>query len=133
MAEELRFFLRTSVYGLAIAAIYWFVSYEITGTALLGAFGLGSGALFLLLWWPGRSTAHAPEAAVFEDESGPVPLRSLAPLEVGFGIALLGLGLVYGIWFLIAAVVPLLGGAADWIASARREFALQARNGPPPG
>jgi len=127
MPEELRFFLRTSVYGLAIAAIYWFVSYEITGTALLGAFGLGSGALFLLLWWPGRSIAPAPDEAVFEDESGPVPLRSLAPLEVGFGIALLGLGLVYGIWFLLAAVIPLLGGTTDWLRAARREMALSSR------
>jgi hypothetical protein len=133
MAEELRFFLRTAVYGLAIAAIYWFVSYDVTGTVLLAAFGLASGALFLLLWLPVRGVPRERDAPVFEDESGAVPLRSLAPLEVGLGVALLGLGLVYGVWFVVAAVVPLLGGAADWLSSARQELEMVARSDPPSG
>lgn len=43
MVEELRFFLRLAVYLVAIATIYWFVSYEVTGTILLlfGAVGTG--------------------------------------------------------------------------------------------
>lgn len=42
MSEELRFFLRTALYTVLVASIYWFVSYEWAGTFLLGALGLSA-------------------------------------------------------------------------------------------
>jgi hypothetical protein len=42
---EARFFQSVSAFAIVIAVIYWFVSYEIAGTILLGGFGLGSGAM----------------------------------------------------------------------------------------
>ena len=42
MAEEIRFFLRTAIYTLTITVIYWFLSYEIAGSALLLSLGLSA-------------------------------------------------------------------------------------------
>lgn len=62
MAEELRFFLRTAVYSIVIATIYWFASYaetgeyEWAGTVLL-VFVIVSAGAFVLV-----AGIHAPEA-----------------------------------------------------------------------
>lgn len=62
MAEELRFFLRTAVYSVVIAAIYWFASYaetgayEWAGTVLL-AFVVFSAGAFVFV-----AGIHAPQA-----------------------------------------------------------------------
>jgi hypothetical protein len=125
MPEELAFWARSGAYGLGIAAVYWFVSYDGQGTTLLGAFGIATGAAFLLLRQRVGSAARRRDSDVpLADESGAVPLRSGAPILLGVGISLLGLALVYGIWFAIAAVVPVAFGAIDWLASVRREHDL---------
>jgi hypothetical protein len=132
MPEEVGFFGRTAAYGLFIAAVYWFVSYEVAGTVLLAGFGLATGVGFVLLLRRHRSgEREAREAggslrtdAPFSDESGAVPLRSFAPLELGVGVTILGLGLVFGIWFVILAIVPLAAGSFGWIRAARREHDL---------
>ncbi len=140
MPEEVAFFGRTSLYGLVIAVVYWFVSYDVAGTGLLFGFGLATGVGFVLLWRRDRaaqrragSAAMSPRAASafdpdrpFTDERGPVPLGSFAPLEVGFGVAVAALGLVFGIWFILAAIIPVLAGAATWVREARREADLVA-------
>jgi hypothetical protein len=140
MPEEVKFFGRIGAYGLFIAAVYWFVSYEPAGTVLLGGFGLATGAAFVLLRRGARRpavtrdggadrpsdrsiAALAPDGP-FGDESGPVPLRSLAPFEVGFGLAVMSLSVAFGIWFAIAGLLPLAIGAADWLGSANRELDL---------
>ena len=132
MPEEAAFWGRTGIYGVAIAIVYWFVSYDITGTVLLGMFGVATGLVWALLWRrlaPRRRDVE-PEAGT-EDEA--IPVRSLAPLGVGIGLAVMALGLVYGIWFLVAGLLPLLMGAADWLAGSRHELDLLAREDPPAG
>ena len=133
MPEEVKFFGRIAPYAFFIAAVYWFVSYEAAGTVLLGGFGLATGAAFVLLRRGAkgrgrRSTESVAAGATpdgpFGDESGPVPLRSLAPLELGFGLAVMSLSVAFGIWFAIAGLLPLAIGAADWLGSANREFDL---------
>lgn len=49
MSEEIRFFLRTALYTGLIALVYWFVSYEWAGTALLVALLLGSVAFVAVM------------------------------------------------------------------------------------
>jgi hypothetical protein len=61
----------------------------------------------------------------FGDESGPLPTRSVAPLAVGFGVAVIGMAGAFGPWFALAGAVPLLLGAADWLRAANRELALR--------
>ena len=42
MAEEPRLFLRSALFGIVMAVIYWLVTRDIVGTVLLGAFGLSA-------------------------------------------------------------------------------------------
>lgn len=137
MAEEVRFFGRLSLYALVVGAGYWFISYEAAGTALLLGFGLATGAAFVVLRrdQPAANGDGSPDPVrypgrpdgPFGDESGPVPTRSAAPLAVGFGIAVIALGGAFGPWFILAGVVPLLIGAADWLRAANRELDQRAR------
>jgi hypothetical protein len=140
MAEEVRFFGRLSLYALAVGTIYWFVSYEAAGTALLLGFGVATGVAFLALRQGARAVpggpgerddappdAHRPDGP-FGDESAPVPTRSSAPLVVGFGIAVVALAGAFGPWFILAGAVPLLAGAVDWIRSADRELSQRVRS-----
>ena len=41
--QETRFFLFLGGFGIVLAAIYWFLTYEVAGTVLLAGFGLGTG------------------------------------------------------------------------------------------
>ena len=47
--EEVTFFARSAIYGIGAAAIYWFMTSEAVGTVLLGALGVASGLLALIL------------------------------------------------------------------------------------
>ena len=133
MSEEVRFFRRLSVYAFVVGAIYWFVSYEWIGTTLLVLFGVSAGVATLLLWsgaMTGRSRKDSSEVDAepgvpdgpFGDESGRVPAASLSPFLVGLAVALAALGLVYGAWFILAALIPLAMGAGGWLSAARAEL-----------
>jgi hypothetical protein len=87
MPEEVKFFGRIGAYGLFIAAVYWFVSYEPAGTVLLGGFGLATGAAFVLLRRGARRPAVTRDgradrasdrsiAATGHSAMSPAPFRS---------------------------------------------------------
>jgi hypothetical protein len=142
---EARVFLFLGAFGIVLAAIYWFVSYELAGTAMLGGFGLGAGLLGLRLRIerpsvPARSAAGSagtpdrdepsipavdapggPETP-FTDESGRLPGETLAPLSLGLGVALALTALVFGPWLLVAGIVPFAWGAWTWLSGARDEL-----------
>jgi hypothetical protein len=139
---EARFFLFVGGFGLLLAAIYWFVSYELAGTVLLGGFGLGAGLLGVRLRIerpaasavPAGPTASggsdAPDAdspgspeTPFSDESGRLPGDTLAPMALGLGVALALTAVVFGPWLLVAGIVPFAWGAWTWLAGARDELA----------
>lgn len=42
MAEELRFFVRVALYMIVADTIYWFATYEVVGTVLMGTLALGA-------------------------------------------------------------------------------------------
>ena len=148
MAEELRFFLRTAVYSIVIAAAYWFASYaetgayEWAGTVLLafvvfsaGAFVFVTGIHVPAAW---RSTARGGIGGTLnrvfgmaEDsdivtrhplEGGPelLPTASPWPIIGGAGALLIGLGLVYGPWLLLPGVAVAIGTVIGWIAQETR-------------
>ena len=131
LPEEVLFFARVGGYGLFIGTVYWFVSYEIAGTVMLLLFGAGASVLAAILLAGARREPAQVEARAerpiqpdgpFGDESGRLPGPSFAPLEVGFGIALVALGIVFGPWLVLAAFVPLANGGHTWLLSASREF-----------
>ncbi|MEO8510868.1 MAG: cytochrome c oxidase subunit 4 [Chloroflexota bacterium] len=148
MAEELRFFLRTAVYSIVIAAIYWFASYaetgayEWAGTVLLafvvfsaGAFVFVTGIHVPSAW---RSTvrggvggtlyrafgmAEDPDTVARHPlDGGPELFPSASPWPIIGGAAalLIGLGLVYGPWLLLPGIALAIGTVIGWIAQESR-------------
>jgi hypothetical protein len=122
-----------SAYALFLGVVYWFLSYEVAGTVLLLGFGLATGVGFAVLRWESRAGAGStgPDRSTdrpFTDESGAIPIRSLAPLIVGFGVAVAALGLVFGIWFVIGGAIPIVAGGLDWLRSAQDELRLAERS-----
>lgn len=150
-AQETKVFLFMAAFGLVVAAIYWFVSYELAGTVLLAGFGLATGVIGArLVADPAsahvrrRSRAIRPSAPEnlgelgdttdapaesgkeidrpFVDETGRIPDATLAPFAVGLGLALAATGLVFGLAPVIVGVLPLAWGAWRWLTAAGDEF-----------
>src|SRR5262245_38072214 len=124
---ETRFFAFLGIFGLVLAVIYWFVSYEVAGTVLLFGFGLACtvGAVRLLVvrrTLTGRRVAATADEPgpdrPFLDEHGRLPGDTLAPLSVGLGVALSITAVVFGPWLLVAGLVPLGWGAWEWFRGA---------------
>ena len=145
--QETRFFAFIGVFGLVLATIYWFATYELAGTVLLFAFGLAGSvaAARLIVSRPGRVARAAADAAPlagavgpedgegtgggtdggdrpFLDEAGRLPDETLAPLAVGLGVALAMTAIVFGPWLLVAGSLPFAWGAWAWLRSARAEL-----------
>jgi vacuolar-type H+-ATPase subunit I/STV1 len=134
MAEEFRFFLRTAVWVVIAGVVYWLLSYELSGTILLGALlvailafvgvGLalaqarpvpeGSGPrawLNRVIGFHERPDAPAPLEAGAEL----VPLSSASPVISAAAIVLVGLGLIFGSWLIVPGVVLLVVGGIGWL------------------
>lgn len=143
MPEETRLFIRSFLFALVIAVVYWIVSSDYVGTILLGGFSVASLTLFSMLrrGQPTRSvpaefgrgllsrigdlvgtTEHAGQEQPFEDESGRIPAGSGAPVLLGVGIALIGFGLIFGVWSMIAGAIPTLLGLRVWLREVSAEF-----------
>jgi hypothetical protein len=129
-ATETRVFLLMAVFGIVVAAIYWFVSYEVAGTVLLAGFGLASAVIAGKLARDRTSRRALPEGRAgddardrpFADESGRLPDTTIAPFAVGAGIALASTGLVFGLAPVIVGALPLGWGAWTWLTSANEEL-----------
>src|SRR5207253_7525749 len=51
MVEEVAFFIRSAIYGSAVGAVYWFLTYEDAGSILLVGMGLATVVVALVLWF----------------------------------------------------------------------------------
>jgi hypothetical protein len=131
---ETRFFLLIFGWAGVLGVIYWFVSHEVAGTALLAGLALASGLISIWLIRARRQSKRraSAEAGVttgvdrpFLDESGRLPDPTLAPFAVGLGIALAVLGPVFGVAPVAVGVVSFLWGASMWLAAARDEFGAE--------
>lgn len=139
MAEEVRFFLRTALYTVAITIVYWFVSYEIAGSVLLLTLGLS--AIFFV--FAGAVMIHHNRREVvpdrtksgnaitrtvgFEEEASEtvtpplsfeeeaVPTSSIWPLLTAVAALLMGLGLIYGGWLWAPGVVLATVALWGWV------------------
>ncbi|MDQ3938841.1 MAG: cytochrome c oxidase subunit 4 [Chloroflexota bacterium] len=144
MPEEMRFLLRAGGYGLGIGAIYYLLSREPAGSVLLVGFGLACVVLLGALWWETRRRGRRLEGPAwrwlllppaeaesgFTDEDARLPGSSLAPITLALGVALAALSLVFGVWLLAAAVIPLLFGVRGWLREAMAEHrAIEADTG----
>ncbi len=124
---EARFFLFVGAFGLVLALVYWAVSYELAGTILLGGFGLGAGLLGVRLRIERHagapSTGDEADPRPFRDDAGRLPGETLAPLALALGVALALTAVVFGVWLLVAGIVPMVWGAWTWLRGARDELA----------
>ena len=143
MPEEMRFVMRSALYSLGVGVAYWLLTHESAGTILLVGLGLAAAVVFGGMWLQlrgqGRHIGGSPwswlllPASAAEshmtDESGRIPHRTVAPLGVAVGVALAGLGLVFGLPMLAAAVVPLGIGLRAWLRNAMFEYAAVQHDG----
>ena len=116
-------FVGTGAFLALIGAIYWFSSYEPAGTVLL-VLGLGLGVIpgAYLLWRTVSAPALAEDRADADpgDGAGPLgtfPASSVWPVVLAGGVALTGVGLVFGVWAalpgLIFVVVAFVGATLE--------------------
>jgi hypothetical protein len=109
-----------------IAAIYWFTSYEEAGSVLLLlAAGLGAipGAWLLLTsrhLAPRLEDQDDADAAAGAGPVGAFPESSVWPLVFALGLALAGVGFVFGVWFALPGLPLAVAGLAGAIAEGRR-------------
>ena len=83
--QETRFFLFLGVFGIVLAAIYWFLTYEVAGAVLLAGFGLGTGLLGI-----GLLRARPRRVAIAmgrDDDGGPAEAATSATAQAAGGDA----------------------------------------------
>ncbi len=143
MAEEVRFFLRTALYTVVIAAVYWFLSYETAGTVMLFFVSAATAAVVGVLLIAVKATrdeldprlggpVHRAglvigraigfseprrETAQEPLASGldPIPSGSIWPLVAAAAATMLALGLVYGPWLLLPGIAVAAIAAWGWL------------------
>lgn len=128
MAEEVRFFLRVALFTIVIGTIYWFVSYDIPGTALLA--GIVASALFFIVLIAGgvhavRKGPKTVKGLLGFDEStrddplalaeDTFPTASAWPLIAALAAVLVAIGLVYGPWLWIPGAAIGLSCTWGWL------------------
>ena len=120
MRTSTKVFLLIGLWGVVIAAIYWFVTYEPAGTMLLGVFGLMGLVIGAYTAREGSRVGGAledqPDATTADAAGRPAGtfhFESAWPLWLSAGAALVGAGLVYGLYLVpvgaVAMVVAVLG------------------------
>lgn len=143
--EEVRFFGRIALYALVVGVVYWFLTYETAGTILLIGFGLCALFASLVLGHGTRGVAEQrsrgpaaspaaggpdPERPLV-DESGRLPAPGLAPLGMGFGLAMAALGIAFGPWLVLAGLVLVAWAGWGWLRAAMAEHAAVAAEDAP--
>ncbi len=127
MKTETRVLLFAAVFVAVIATVYWFTSYEDTGTVLLG---VGAGAYAMMcgyLYLQVRRMAHGParpedldDGQVKGDvEIGYFPAASVWPAALAMGAVLAALGLVFGYWFFVIAAIFIAGAIIGYAVEAQ--------------
>jgi hypothetical protein len=146
--QETRFFLVIAAWALGSGIVYWIVSQEPAGTALLLGLGIACGAMVARLVLvrraadvrrrasadaqhaegvhPGRVDASGGGTGgidrPFQDRRWLVPDPTLAPFAVGLGLALISTGAIFGIATVLVGALPLAWGGWTWLTSAREEY-----------
>lgn len=128
LSDEAILFGRLAMFGFVVGGTYWFVTYETAGTVLLLGFGAASGVASVTLW--ARPPRRSIEARDFAGDSdgGPVegeyeriPAPAFAPLLIGLGAGITGLGLALGPLILPMGVIVVIVGGRYWLEAVMRE------------
>ena len=122
MRTEIKVVLFSAVFVSGLAAIYWFTSYEDAGTTMLGVAGTAYAMMCAFLYLQARKfgALHSDEAQAEEEpEIGYFPAASVWPPALAMGAVLTGLGLVFGFWFIVIAVIFFVGGIVGYAVEAQ--------------
>jgi cytochrome c oxidase subunit IV len=137
MKVESLFYLGVTAFFILIGAIYWFTSYDDTGTTMLAAsalLGLLAGGYLLLQArrYPPRPQDRAD--AELEEGAGPVdefPAPSIWPFVFGLGATVFATGFIFGIWVILPGGAVLTFGVVGMILQSRgRAPAAHGGEGP---
>ncbi len=139
MKIEGQIFAGLAAFFLVVGAIYWFTSYEDAGSVLLlstAILGTIPGAYLIL-----TSRKHPPrpedqgEATVADGAGrvGSFPEYSVWPLVLAIGLAIAGVGLVFGIWMALPGFLLVAIGVPSAILEGRRGPEEGHPDGDPPG
>jgi hypothetical protein len=122
---EWRLFAGAGAFLFLTSTIYWFVTYEHAGTALLG---MGVAAVLMVAGWlafqAARLPGPRPEDRTDADPSdgagdlGYFPASSIWPLVLGAGGVLAVNGFVFGVWLGLAGGVLILIGIVGYASEA---------------
>jgi hypothetical protein len=123
LSEEARVFARMSIFGIVVGGAYWFLTYEVAGTALLLGFGLATGLATVAIWVRTRRRLGDAAAAGGDESAEALPEPGWAPLIIGLGLGGLALGAAFGPWLTIAGLLIAIAGGASWLSAAVREAA----------
>ncbi|KAF4409901.1 MULTISPECIES: cytochrome c oxidase subunit 4 [Streptomyces] len=121
MKTEAYLFTGVAVFFAAVTAVYAWGSLEPAGTAVLLVSFLMASLVAAFLWvqWAraGKRPQDTREAPVHEG-AGPVDFfspRSYYPVLTAAGTALLGLGMVYGLWLFLIGIGVVAPGIAGFV------------------
>lgn len=124
MRTGAKVFLGSAAFALVISTLYWFVTHEPAGTALLVSMILAPGLMAAYAasasFGAGRPPEDRPDADPGAQDArglGPVLPASTWPVALGAASLLVAAGLAYGVWLLLPAgavfVVTLVGLARE--------------------
>jgi hypothetical protein len=114
---ERRVFLAIGGGIAALAAIYWFTSYEHAGTTMLV---LATALVALVGWYVGLRPEHEPAAGDVPADGPYLPAASIWPFGIGVASFLLLNGLLLGTWFLVPGALALVASVIGFARQSRR-------------
>lgn len=126
MKIEGRFLLGVALFFLVVFFVYWFTSYEDSGSVmLLGTAFLGLLPGSYLIWWS-RHMRPRPEDrddARIDEGSGYIgsfPDGSIWPFVIGISMGFIGLAFVFGVWTALIGGSLAISGFVGIILESRR-------------
>jgi Cytochrome c oxidase subunit IV len=120
-----RIFLFSAGFSLVVAIVYWFVSHERAGSALLLFMYLASlflGAYLALRWWRARPPIDDPDAthrAAAGQEVGRFAGGTMWPFVFATGALIALQGFIYGIWLLVPGLLVCAGACVGLTLQSR--------------
>lgn len=121
MKIEGRLFLAVGIFLFVVTGVYWLLSKDPTGTALLLlSGGLGAMIAFFLLFTAGRMDPRPEDRADAEISDGAGELgffspHSYWPITVAAGAGLTGLGVIFGTWLMLLGLVLVVVTATGFL------------------
>lgn len=114
-------FVLAAVFYILVGAVYWFLTYDSTGTTVLLLTGvLGFIVAFYVLYtakrvYPRPEDRLDAEIDEADPEYGFFSPYSWWPIAVGFGAFVVAMGLVFAVWLLVLGVFLLLMSVVGWL------------------